>query len=188
MNRIWLPGIVLALSAVCAPGQEIKGLKALDALESKASERVNVTLDGKLLELAAKFLSSSDPDEAKVKRLVGKLRAVYVRGFEFDKDNAYSEADVNAIRRELSTPTWARIVDVRSKKDGETAEVYLHTENGQVTGLAVLAAAPRELTVVNIVGPIDLEELTELGGQFGIPQIEGKKPAESKRPQPKGKK
>jgi hypothetical protein len=166
--------VLLALS-LPALGQEIQSLKALDALESKASERVNVTLDANLLQMASKFLGKDDPDEAKVKKLVHKLRGVYVRGFEFDHDNAYSMADVEAIRKELKTPEWSRIVDVFSKKDGENAEVYIHRTRGQVTGLAVLALAPRELTVVNIVGDINLEELTELGGEFGIPPVEKKK-------------
>ena len=42
----------------------------------------------------------------------------------------------------------------------------------QVSGLAVLATDPKELTVVNIVGPIDLEKLTQLEGQFGIPDLD----------------
>lgn len=169
--------VLLLASVLAVSAQEIKSLKALDALESKASERVNVTLDANLLQMAAKFLSQNEPDEAKVKKMVTKLRGVYVRGFEFDKENAYSQADVEAIRKELKTPDWSRIVDVLSKKDGETAEVYLHLTNGQVTGLAVLAAAPKELTVVNIVGSIDLEDLTDLGGKFGIPEMQRKKPA-----------
>lgn len=176
MNRN-LVVLLLALSAVVS-GQEIRGLKALDALDSKASERVNVTLDANLLQMASRFLSQGESDEAKVKKLVTKLRGVYVRGFEFDHDNAYSPADVDAIRKELKAPSWTRIVGVSSRKDGENAEVYLHMTNGQVTGLAVLALAPRELTVVNIVGSISLDELSELGGQFGIPSVERKKQPE----------
>jgi len=169
--------VLLLAFAAAGWGQEIKSLKALDALESKASERVNVTLDANLLQMASKFLSQDEPDEVKVKKMVTKLRRVYVRGFEFDQENAYSKADVEAIRNELKGPAWSRIVDVFSKKDGETAEVYLYRTNGQVTGLVVLAAAPKELTVVNIVGDIDLDDLTDLGGKFGIPEVERKKPA-----------
>lgn len=168
-------GLLLALVAAAAFGQEIKALRSLDALEPKASERVNVTLDASMLEMASKFLSGDKPDEAKVKKLAGKLKGVYVRGLEFEKDGEYSQMDVENIRRELKAPGWTRIVDVKSKKDGETAEVYVYDSGGQVTGLTVLATAPRELTVVNIVGAIDLEALTELGGQFGIPQVEKKK-------------
>jgi hypothetical protein len=38
-------------------------------------------------------------------------------------------------------------------------------------GLAVIVAEPRSLTVVNVVGRIDLEKLGALAGQFGIPHL-----------------
>jgi hypothetical protein len=38
-----------------------------------------------------------------------------------------------------------------------------------IAGMAVLVAESRELTVVNIVGPIDIEKLSQLEGHFGIP-------------------
>jgi len=166
---------LLLLAAFGAQAQEIKSLKALDALEGRASEHVNVTLDANLLQLAAKFLSQGDAEEAKVKKMVTRLKGVYVRGFEFEQEGAYSKADVEAIRREIKTPDWSRIVDTFSKKDGESAEVYLHLTKGQVTGLAVLVTGPKELTVVNIVGDINVDELSDLGGQFGIPEILRKK-------------
>ena len=38
-------------------------------------------------------------------------------------------------------------------------------------GLAIIAAEPKELVIVNIVGPIDLEKLSQLEGIFGIPDL-----------------
>jgi hypothetical protein len=35
-----------------------------------------------------------------------------------------------------------------------------------------LATDPKEITFVNIIGPVDLEKLSELEGQFGIPELE----------------
>jgi hypothetical protein len=55
--------------------QDIKIPANLDRLEAKASEVVNVQLDGALIQLASRFLSDKDPDEANVKRLIGGLRA-----------------------------------------------------------------------------------------------------------------
>ena len=86
------------------------------------------------------------------------------------------ESDLDALRNQLKSPGWSRIVGVKSKKDGENAEVYLKSENGGITGLAVIAAEPKELTVVNIVGSIQPEDLRDLGGRFGIPKVDlGKK-------------
>jgi len=44
-------------------------------------------------------------------------------------------------------------------------------------GLVILSAEPKELTVVNIVGPINLDQLSDLGGHLGIPPVQMEKPA-----------
>jgi hypothetical protein len=49
--------------------------------------------------------------------------------------------------------------------------------------LAVIATEPKELTVVNIVGKIDLDQLSDLGGNFSIPNME----LEKSKPEPKPK-
>ena len=41
----------------------------------------------------------------------------------------------------------------------------------QIGGLAVVSIEPKELTVVNIVGPINLEKLSQLEGSFGVPYL-----------------
>jgi hypothetical protein len=62
-------------------------------------------------------------------------------------------------------------VNVSSKKEGGV-ELYLMQTGGQVTALALLTVEPTEITFVNIIGAIDLEKLTDLGGRFGIPELE----------------
>ncbi len=53
--------------------------------------------------------------------------------------------------------------------------MYVRNENKKVTGVAIIAAEPKELTVVNIVGPVDLDSIAELSGHLGIPKIPPKK-------------
>ena len=62
------------------------------------------------------------------------------------------------------------MVNVTSKKDG-VLEVYLSFQGEAVNGLAVLATDDREFTVVNIVGPVDVNKLAKLEGQFGVPEL-----------------
>jgi hypothetical protein len=157
-------------------GQDIKLPPELDKrLAEKATEVVDVTLDGPMLNVGARFLSNRDPEQARVKQLVTGLKGIYVRSYQFDKENEYSASDVEAIRNQLKKPEWSRMVGVTSRKSGENAEVYLRMEGDKTTGLAVIAAEPRELTVVNISGPIDPEQLSELGGHFGVPKVKTKK-------------
>ena len=62
------------------------------------------------------------------------------------------------------------MVTVRSR-DKENVEVYFDTRGDTIAGLVVISAEPRELTLVNLVGLIDVEKLTQLSGQFGIPNM-----------------
>ena len=166
--KIAIP-VLLAVLPLAA--QEIKMPVGLDKLAAKASEVVDVSLDGALLQLAGRFLSEKDPDEAHVKRLVGGLKGVYVKSFEFDDRDQYKESDVEELRAQLKAPGWARIVSARSKRNGDNADVYLKTEAGQISGLAIIVADPKELTIVNIVGAIRPEDIRDLGGHFGIPKV-----------------
>ncbi len=144
----------------------------LDYLSSRATETVNVTLDQSMLQLASGFLSKDDPDEMEVKKLISKLKGVYVRSFEFEKEGEYKSSDVEAVRAQLKTSDWSRIVDVKGK--GEKTEIYLQKNGDKIGGLVVLAAEPKELTIVHIDGPINPEDLSRLGGHMGIPEISKK--------------
>src|SRR5262249_9710642 len=140
---------------------------------SKASESVTVSLDGNLLQLASKFLSSSDPDQAKIKKLVASLKGVYVRNFEFDKPGQYAAADLDPIRSQLPDAKWKKIVEVRGR---ESADVLLRQEDEHtISGLAVIVSEALELTVVYIDGPVDMDGLSALAGNFGIPEDIGSK-------------
>ncbi|HEX3282687.1 MAG TPA: DUF4252 domain-containing protein [Pyrinomonadaceae bacterium] len=159
-------------SAITAMAQDTRvQTSQLDYLTAKASSTVDVNIDERLIQLTAKFLSTKNPDEASVKEVVNGLKGIYVRSFEFEKENEYSLADLESIRSQLRGPGWSRIVNVSSRKEGNV-EVYLMINGSQIGGLAVLASEPKELTVVNVIGPVDLEKLTKLEGQFGIPELE----------------
>lgn len=164
--------LLLVFCAFLANAQDARlEISQLDKLASRAAQTVEVSLDERLLRIAAKFLRSEDPDEAKIKELVSGLKGVYVRVFEFENPGEYLTSDLEAVRAQLQVPGWTKIVGVRSKRDGENVDVYLKYQGDNVLGLVILAAEPKELTVVNIVGPIDLEKLSQLEGQFGIPKL-----------------
>lgn len=165
---------MLTLAAALVPlwGQEIKLPGSLDRLAEKAEESVVVTLDKSMLQLTGKFLDK-DQDGLRTRNLISGLDSIYVRSFEFAGEGEYSKADVEAVRAQLQAPAWSRIVGVRSKRDRGDVDVYFKdTGNGQLGGIFVIAAEPRELTVVHIVGKLDPGKLADLGGEFGIPRLE----------------
>jgi hypothetical protein len=146
----------------------------LEHLADKSSDKVDISLNANLLQFAASWLDTKDPDEAKAKKIIGRLQGIYVKSFEFKKEGAYTKADLDQIRNQLKAPEWQRMLGAESSQDRETVEIWLRSENNKMSGLAIVAADPTNLTVVNIVGSIELSELSELGGHFGIPKLKKK--------------
>jgi hypothetical protein len=166
----------LALAVVLAGvlwGQQFKF--NLDHLEGKASDRVDVSLNSNMLQFAAKFLDTKDPDEAKVKQLINGMEGIYIRSFEFKKEGAYSQADLEQVRNQLKAPEWSRIFGIKNSDEGENIEVWVRNAGGKVAGIAILSSDPKQLTVANLVGNIDIDSLAALGGHFGLPKMDGTK-------------
>jgi hypothetical protein len=78
---------------------------------------------------------------------------------------------VDGLRAQLKAPQWSRMVNVRSTRSGENVDVFFKMDKERIAGLVLIATQPHELTIVNIVGAIDLDQLASLGGYFGIPQV-----------------
>jgi Domain of unknown function (DUF4252) len=174
-SRGWksISGVLTLLAVLSLPcmAQNLK-LDRLEKLSSKASQVNNVTLEGDMLRTALQFIDKDhDRDAAEVKSMLKDLKGIYVRSFQFKNPNQYTKEDLDAIRSQLSTPAWNKIVESRDDKVGQSNEVYLMMDDGKVAGVAILVAEPLELTVVNIVGRIDMEKLSGLAGNLGIPTL-----------------
>ncbi len=184
LKLITLALIVCAAGAVTAQAQthypaQLQ-IESLEPLAAKANQVVDVNLPESLLRLiplpAIKINDTDDHNVSakELKEIIAGLKGVYVKNFEFINEGEYTDADIAPIRAQLKAPGWARFVNVINKREGRKIEVYLMTapQGARVEGLAILAAEPKALTVVNIVGIIDIEKLSKLEGQFGIPELD----------------
>ena len=144
-------------------------LDHLNRLAEKATENVDVAVDTAMLKQTAGFVAGKGSDPAKVRELIEGITGIYVKSFKFDAPNAYTESDVEAIRKQVSGAGWTRVVSVREKR--ELTEIYFWKERDITGGMVVLSAEPNELTVVNIVGRVDLASLGALGPM--IPRLPG---------------
>ncbi len=70
-----------------------------------------------------------------------------------------------------------------SKKDNTDVDVFVLIDGDKAQGLSIIASQPREFTIVNIVGSIDLEQLHDLKN-FGVPDLEIEKRAPSPKASP----
>ncbi len=137
-------------------------------LAAKASNVTEVTLGKNMLAFAAKFMNGKDSDETATRHLIEGLDGIYVREYEFDKDNEYSMEDIQKLRSYFETSEWSPIVHERERKTGETTDVMVKLVNGETHGMFVLSVEPRELTIVLILGPVRMEDLGKLKGIGGL--------------------
>jgi len=129
----------------------------------------DVTLDGSLLEFAVKIIEKAeegDEDVAQLKSIVKNLKGIYIKSFEFDEASQYSKADVEAIRSQLTSPRWTKIVQSIDKRHNEHDEIYLLKVGERVGGVVILVAEAKELTVVNIVGDVPVDKIAALERHF----------------------
>jgi hypothetical protein len=166
---LWL--LVSPACAAAAPNARLT-LPDFSALSKKATESVTITLDPNLLAMAARFLDSKDPEEAQTIEVIKGLQGIYIRSFTFDSDAAYRASDIDAVRVQLTAPGWTRLVETRSRKTQANVDIYIMVDGKQAVGLAVIASEPRQFTIVNIVGAIDLDKLHKLEGQLGVPKLD----------------
>ena len=165
--------IITAALALPALAQGPRLQINFDHLKGKAEETVNINLDGALLEQGLKVLGEKGATEAGL----GNLKGIFIRSYQFAKAGEYSQSDVDSIRKQMTGPNWTTFVEV-NKKD-ETVYISAYKDQNNLGGFAILAAEPKELTVVNIVGPLDISKLGNLGNI--VPQLKKLKPYEKKK-------
>jgi hypothetical protein len=162
--------LIIALTLALAIPASAQSLNLdFPGLADRAEEVVDITLDATLLRAAAKFLSGKDADERNVREMIQGLRGIYVRSYEFAKEGEYDRNLVDRVKAQLGA-SWKPLVTVRSKKK-DNVNIFANMRGESIIGLVIIAAEPREFTVVNIEGPIDIEKLSSLEGQFGIPNM-----------------
>lgn len=165
--------LTFSLSAVSYSQSARLEFDNLKPLEDRAADVVEINIEGKILNLAKRVLAKVNDKDAKI---VGKaiqgLEAIYVRVLRFEYDNEYNIAEVDAIRNQLQSPGWEKLANVRSRKDNQKIDVYTMFSGDDISGVAVVMSEKRSIALVNVIGPIDIDLLTQLGGKLNIPEID----------------
>lgn len=166
--------MLFVLVSINANAQDIKfNLDKLKVLETKAQDVVEVNLDGKVLELAKRVLTKvNDKDAKNVGDAIKGLKGIYVRVYNFDKENEYNLKDIDDIRADFSTPNWERLVNVRSKKNNQKIDVFTKFTGESMSGATVIMSESKSIAIINIDGMIDFDTLVEISGKLNIPKIE----------------
>jgi len=141
------------------------------SLARNASDSVNISLGPWLLHFAGSLVSDKDPDSASEKQLLTGIDSIQVRSYEFSSDSAYSAADLETVRRQLEAPGWTPLVQSRDQQKGERVDIYVMRDADHTKGFALIASEPRQVTIVNITGSIDLAKLSAIERQLHLPAL-----------------
>jgi hypothetical protein len=164
---LMLPTVVVAQPALEAdPGYfPLEDMNLLDRDELS----LEINLQGAMLGMISAFLGEDDPE---LSALVSGLRGLRVRGAELSAER------FEAVRRGVGEAAawldgngWQPIVRVR--EDGEEVYIYMKGVGDAMDGLTVLALESGEVTIVNLIGAIDMAKLSVLVEGFGLPDSAG---------------
>lgn len=138
-----LAAFAMALVPLCGQSLDLH----FDALAEKAKQKTEIDLEGPALAQAI-------PPSIKVSR-------VAVRSYEFANKGEYSDKDIDALRQQVAKHAgWSRILS--TKEPDESTEIYIQNQDGKPTAFLLISAEAKELTVVHVVGSIQLAQLKEL--------------------------
>lgn len=151
-----------------------KGLIPFDYLDEMEAH-VEVNLTNRLINLVTKSVSS----KPEIAGLIGMIEGIYLRTY-----NEYGEAESGMIKyykNILKENKWEVLVRVKEKpkafEKGELVEISLLFDEDVAYGIFVIIAShdPDEVTLINIVGEIAPDKITELLGnlsKFGMTDID----------------
>lgn len=128
---------------------------------------VEINLSGAMLRLLGRMAAAEDADFA---RLVSGLDAIRVRIAPLaEGDRGSSRARIAEGARWLEQRRWQTVL--RARDEEEEVAIYVRELGGATVGMTVLAIDSEEITVVNILGDVDLAALGGLTDSLDLPSL-----------------
>jgi hypothetical protein len=157
--------LLLGLSS-CAADRGRLDLPSFRHLESRAVESVDMSFGRMLIGPATWFLSDNEPETRDLKALLRGIKSVRIRSYTFDRDHAYSHDDIDKVRAQLVSKGWSRVLQSRNRDSAEDVDIYVAMDGEKTLGFALIASEPREFTILNVVGAIDVDAVQRLRKRF----------------------
>ena len=138
--------------------------------ENSGNVKTEVFLHSNILQMAARLVRQAEPEFAKMLESIALIRVV---------DLEFQDSDVGSIDNRSSSllssmrdGSWQTLV--RTRNGDERTEICMQSRDpDRIDALAIVSGRGTRLSVVNIVGEIDLEKIVRLGEQFNIQSLEG---------------
>ena len=152
--------LLAALASVPASAQKLNLNLNFDALAKNATEKTELSLEGPLLEMLRQKLAKAGDQDNKA-ALLASIDQVSVHSYEYAKPGDYADSDLDPLRKQMASAAgWSRLLDVKEKD--ESTQIYVLMQGDKPAGFLLIAAEPKELTVIHVAGSIQLAQLKEL--------------------------
>mgnify|MGYP000843540467 CR=1 FL=1 len=138
--------------------------------ENSGNVKTEVFLHSNILQMAARLVRQAEPEFAKMLESIALIRVV---DLEFqDSDVGSIDNRSSALLSSMRDGSWQTLV--RTRNGDERTEICMQSRDpDRIDALAIVSGRGTRLSVVNIVGEIDLEKIVRLGEQFNIQSLEG---------------
>jgi hypothetical protein len=152
----------LAVPALAQTAQLPLSLPIEKELAARASEATEITLDKKMLSLASRVMDGNDTYDDATRKLIENLDGIYIRNYEFDKEGLFTTEQVEQLRKYFETGEWSSLVRNRDRKTGESSDIMVKLVNGESRGLFIFNVEPKEISMVLVLGPIQMSDLKKV--------------------------
>jgi hypothetical protein len=98
--------------------------------------------------------------------LLKGVASMRVSHYEFADDFVYSRSDLERVRAQLASRGWSSLARVRDRRNQQEIDICIALEKQKITGLAIVASEPREFTIINVVGQLDVDQVAALREKF----------------------
>lgn len=161
--------VLMVLGSALVAGAQGVDFAVLEKLGEKATKSATIELGAEQLAMLAGVKGSAEAE--KLGQLLKELKSVRVRNFEFETPGMYDMELVRAFRDKVkASGEWMNIISVK-ERDGFTDVSLRKGAEGKADAMLIVAAEPKELTVVHIEGVSDLGALAQLGTLARIPGL-----------------
>jgi hypothetical protein len=183
MKHLHFSSVSLALLVATAPlsrAAEVPGFVDFGKLApgDSGAEFVEVNVNSNLISMVARLAHKSEPDVASIIQGLKSIRVNVVGLTDENRSDVVNR--VKAIRADLDTQGWDKVVNVQQKK--EDVGVYVKTSGADaIQGVVVTVLdGKKQAVLINVVGNINPDKLGMLGERFNIDPLKKMAPRKHK--------
>lgn len=129
---------------------------------------LEVQIGESMIGLVASNAEKESPDFARVLRKLKQLRSFSFNLADTPKNNI--DGYLEQLNTKLLNEEWEVVYRMREPEN--TANIYVKKFDGEVAGMTIYSIDQNlQVVLINLVGNVSLEDISELADRFGLPEI-----------------